>query len=80
MLLKRIFSCGESPSHQIHVGWFFCVDKWLNILVPDYVSHHLKVFDRDGNVKCVIGGEGSSDGKFLKTKLGEFCTSMLVVV
>ena len=78
VLLKIIISCGESPSYQLHVGFFFCVDKW-HIWIPDYVSHLLKVFDRDGNVKCIIGGEGSSDGNFLKPKSVAFCSSMPVV-
>ena len=58
----------------------FFVDKWLKILIPDYVSQHLKFFEPDGNAKFIIEAENSSDGKYLKPKSVAFCSSMLVVI
>ena len=43
---------------------FFCVDRYLNIIVSDLDAHNLKVFSIEGHLLTTIGQKGEGPGEF----------------
>ena len=80
MLLRRIVSRGDSPVYDIQGGVVFCIDSMHNILIPDYVTHEVKVFDSFGKLVYILGSIGNCDGQFFKPKSIAVNSSVVVVI
>ena len=52
------------PQEQLNEARFFCLDRHLNIIVSDFETHNVKVFNRDGQLVTTIGHEGIEPGEF----------------
>ena len=81
-----MFCCLLSSRMETRLGFnfrwvgFFCVDPSQNILIPDYITHEVKVFDSTGKLLFILGGKGSNNGKFIKPKAIAYSSGTLVVI
>ena len=80
VLLRRIISRGDSPVYEIQGEWFFCIDSMYNILIPDYVTQEVKIFDSFGKLMNILGSKGNCDGQLFKPKFIANNSSMVVVI
>ena len=49
---------------QLIAGRYFCLDRYMNIIISDYGAHNVKVFNREGQLVTTIGHEGTDPGEF----------------
>ncbi|KAI6659055.1 NHL repeat containing protein [Oopsacas minuta] len=61
-LLNRLISRGDGK--QIESSYYFDVDRMFNIILSDYHSHCVYVFNQEGEQIHVIGKEGQEVGEF----------------
>ena len=60
--LRSLITRGDQL--QVNDAWYFGLDSQENIIISDFGAHIIKVFSKDGNLICTIGGRGEGIGMF----------------
>ena len=49
---------------QLIGAYYFCLDRYLNIIINNRSAHDVKVFSREGQLVATIGHKGTGPGEF----------------